>query len=972
MTIHRVEVARRPEASDPVGESVLAEARELGFAGLRAVRTAQIYLFDGTFGADGARRIADELLADPVTDAATVGEGSPPAGAVEVLVAKKAGVMEPVEGSALLAIRDLGMRVAAVRLVRKYFLFGVSPEEALDLGRRVLANEVIEEVRLGPAPDLAPFAAPATREFPRVEVATRAAGDEELRKISRDLALSLNVEEMRAIRDHFRTLGREPTDVEVLTLAQTWSEHCKHKTLTGPIEFEGERIDNLLRSTIMRATSELNSPWCVSVFKDNAGIVRFDDAHDVCFKVETHNHPSAIEPYGGAGTGIGGVVRDVLGTGLGAKPILNTDVFCFGPIDLPADRVPRGALHPRHVLRGVVAGVRDYGNRMGIPTANGAVFFDERYVGNPLVFCGTVGLLPRDAAQKEVKAGDAIVVVGGRTGRDGIGGATFSSAELHESSEVVSGGAVQIGDAITERKVQDAILQARDRRLYRAITDCGAGGFSSAVGEMGEKVGASVELANAPLKYEGLSAAEIWLSEAQERMVLAVPPENVDALLSLCASEEVEAISIGTFTGDHRLRVFHSGNLVADLDMEFLHHGLPRVAKKARRPLRAETSAIEDLPEPREDWGATLREILASPNVASKEWIIRQYDHEVQGGVVVKPLQGARNDGPGDACVLLPVLGSTRGIVVSNGMNPCYGDLDPYAMAASAIDEALRNVVAVGGSLDQVALLDNFSWGSCDRPDELGALVLAARACYDAAIAYGTPFISGKDSLNNEFATADGTIIVPPTLLISALGILEDVRLAVTMDLKGPGNRLYVVGETRPELGGSQYARLRGMRRGTVPQVRFAYSKRIFQAMARATASGSIRSCHDCSEGGLGVAVAEMAFAGGFGADVDLRRVLASPAGLRDDVLFFAESNSRFVAEVAESRAASFERNLAGVPYAWIGTTTSDPRLRAVGAAGKPVLDEPLDALRSAWKGTLSFAPREAGASSPRADRGGV
>ncbi|MBI1851677.1 MAG: phosphoribosylformylglycinamidine synthase subunit PurL [Planctomycetes bacterium] len=961
----RVEVARRPDLPDPAGDAILAEAGELGFRNLTAVRSVHVYLFEGSFDRDAALRVARELLADPVVDVATVDDPlpAPSDDVVELLVAKKSGVMEPVEDSAMLAIRDLGLRIGSVRLVRKYFLFGLAAGDALDLGRRVLANEVIEDVLVGPAPELSLFAKPAAYVFRRVEIALRSASDDELRKLSRDLSLSLSVEEMRAIRGHFEALGRDPTDVEVLTIAQTWSEHCKHKTFTGPIEFEGERIDNLLRTTIMRATTELNRPWCVSVFKDNAGVVRFDDANDVCFKVETHNHPSAIEPYGGAGTGIGGVVRDVLGTGLGAKPILNTDVFCFGPIDMPADRVPRGALHPRHVMRGVVSGVRDYGNRMGIPTANGAVFFDERYVGNPLVFCGTVGLLPRDAAQKEVKPGDAIVVVGGRTGRDGIGGATFSSAELHETSEVVSGGAVQIGNAITERKVQDALLEARARNLYRSITDCGAGGFSSAVGEMGEKVGASVELERVPLKYEGLSPAEIWLSEAQERMVLAVPPENVDAILTLCASEEVEALSIGRFTGDRRLRVLYAGNLVADLDMEFLHHGLPRVSKKARRPLRSE--AVQDLPEPREDWGDTVRSILSSPNVSSKEWIIRQYDHEVQGGVVVKPLQGVHNDGPGDACVLLPVLGSTRGIVVANGMNPCYGDLDPYAMAASAIDEALRNVVAVGGSLDQVALLDNFSWGSCDRPEELGALVLAARACYDAAVSYGTPFISGKDSLNNEFNTADGTIIVPPTLLISALGILEDVRLAVTMDLKSAGNRLYVVGETRAELGGSHYARLRGIRTGTVPQVRLAYARRVLQAMARATASATVRSCHDCSEGGLAVAIAEMAFAGDLGADVDLRRVPTSPTGMRDDVVLFSESNSRFVVEVAEARAASFERNLAGIPFAWIGTTTADRRVRAIGASGKSVLDEPIEALRSAWKAPLSFDAHGAGPPSP-------
>ncbi len=913
--LFRIEIARRSDVPDPAGNAVLAEARELGFTDVTAVRSSHVYLMSGErLDRAAANRIADDLLRDPVCDLAAVDEPLPPPDLhgqppVEVLVLKKAGVTEPIEESARLAVADMGFVLESVRLVRKYLVYGLASrgdaaaEAARDLGLRVLANEVIEEVRIGPC-SFGLFEEPPEYPFRRIDVAVREASDEDLRRIDRDFRLSLNAEELRAIRDHFRALGREPSDVELLTIAQTWSEHCKHKTFTGPIEFEGERIENLLRSTIMRATAELNRPWCISVFKDNAGIVRFDDAHDVCFKVETHNHPSAIEPYGGAGTGVGGVIRDVLGTGLGAKPILNTDVFCVGPVDLPAERVPRGALHPMHVLRGVVSGVRDYGNRMGIPTANGALFFDERYVGNPLVFCGTVGLLPRDAAHKEARPADVIVVVGGRTGRDGIGGATFSSAELTEKSEVVSSGAVQIGNPITEKKLSDALLLARDLRLHHAITDCGAGGLSSAVGEMGEKLGVEVDLDRVPLKYRGLSYGEIWLSEAQERMVLAVPPDNVEALVRLCASEDVEATPIGTFTSDRRLRLRYEGNLVADLDMEFLHHGLPRVPKKARRPLR--TEAVVDLPAPRPDYGETLKNLLESPNVASKEWIIRQYDHEVQGGLSIKPLQGARNDGPGDACVLIPVLGSTRGIVVSNGMNPCYGEIDPYAMAASAVDEALRNVVAVGGSLDQVALLDNFSWGSADRPEELGSLVLAARACYDAAVAYGTPFISGKDSLNNEFSTREGTIIIPPTLLISALAVLEDVRLAVTMDLKAPGNRLYVVGETRPELGGSHYLRLRGDARGSVPQVRFAYARRVLQAMARATAAGAVRACHDCSEGGIGVALAEMAFAGRLGAEIALTRVPTHPANLRDDVVLFSESNSRFLAEVSEERAAAF------------------------------------------------------------------
>ena len=536
-------------------------------------------------------------------------------------------------------------------------------------------------------------------------------------------------------------------------------------------------------------------------------MIRFDEQNNVVFKVETHNHPSALEPYGGANTGLGGVIRDPLGTGMGAKPVANTDVFCFAPPDTSADAVPPGVLHPRRIMKGVVAGVRDYGNRMGIPTVNGAIYFDPRYLANPLVYCGNIGIIPRDKSHKETRPGDLIVAVGGRTGRDGIHGATFSSAELTHESETVSGGAVQIGNAITEKMLLDVVLAARDRGSDHAITDCGAGGFSSAVGEMGEKIGAEVWLDRAPVKYEGLSYTEIWISEAQERMVLAVPPEKWDELSALCASEGVEATAIGRFVPSGRLTLQYGEQQVGELSMEFLHGGRPPVVRDAVylppavQPL--------DRVEKKGDFTGDLLRILGSLNVASKEWVIRQYDHEVQGGSVIKPLVGVANDGPSDAAVLRPLLGSRRGLVVACGMNPCYGELDPYWMAASAIDEAVRNCVAVGADPARIAILDNFCWGNADRPETLGSLVRAALACHDVAVALGTPFISGKDSLNNEFRPAGGEpISIPPSLLISALGQVEDVSRCVTMDLKEPGNLLYLVGWTKNEMGGSHYARV--------------------------------------------------------------------------------------------------------------------------------------------------------------------
>lgn len=793
--------------------------------------------------------------------------------------------------------------------------------------------------------------------------------DAELMRISREGLLSLNHVEMKAIQHYFVQQGREPTDVEIETIAQTWSEHCVHKTFKSRIEYaenDGtvEFIDGLFNSYIRRATEEIGKDWCVSVFVDNAGIVEFDNEYNIAFKVETHNHPSAIEPYGGAGTGIGGVIRDCLGTGLGAKPILNTDVFCFGPLDLAYDQLPTGSLHPRRVFKGVVAGVRDYGNRMGIPTANGAILFDSRFTGNPLVFCGNVGLIPKNRCEKSVQSGDLILAVGGRTGRDGVHGATFSSLELDDASEGL-GSVVQIGNPIMEKKIVDVLMEARDHGLYRSITDCGAGGFSSAVGEMGKDIGAEVHLENVRLKYEGLAPWEIWLSEAQERMVLALPPENLAEMMELCEAELVEATVLGEFTDSQKLRVSYDGELAAELDMHFLHDGLPTLTKKAiweipchpeppggmRLALENNVSGIGNTT----DFTQDLCAILGSPNVASKEWVIRQYDHEVQGGVVLKPLVGIENDGPSDACVITPVLGSQRGIVVSNGINPKYSDIDPYHSAAAAIDEALRNIIAVGGTLESTALLDNFSWGNPDKPDRLGGLVRAAKACYDIATAYGTPFISGKDSLYNEYrdTTTGKQLAIPSTLLISACCVIPDVKRAITMDAKSPGNLIYVLGKTYRELGASHYYDIHGFVGNSVPIVRPEEGKATMVALSRAVEERLIYSCHDCSEGGIGVAAAEMAFSGGFGMELDLASVPRDAEVASDDVLLFAESNSRFIVEVSRGNRTAFEERMEGVPCGCIGRTINPPIFVIKGIGRETVVETQIYQLKEAWQKTF-------------------
>ncbi|HWB00317.1 MAG TPA: phosphoribosylformylglycinamidine synthase subunit PurL, partial [Pirellulales bacterium] len=872
----------------------------------------------------------------------------------------------------------------AVRTLKKYWFTSLNEDHLSRLSSKVLANDAIEQVVVGPLPwDRLELG--SHYEFKLLSVQIRELDDDGLMRLSREGQLYLQLAEMRTIAAHFRALGRDPTDIELETIAQTWSEHCSHKTLAGRVRYRdpsGERrFDNMLRETIFAATEQIRrelgaDDWCVSVFRDNAGVVRFDDQYNVVFKVETHNHPSAIEPYGGANTGLGGVIRDPLGTGLGAKPVCNTDVFCFAPPDTPPEAIPPGALHPRRVLRGVVAGVRDYGNRMGIPTVNGALYFDARYLGNPLVFCGNVGLLPRDKSFKEPKPGDYIVAIGGRTGRDGIHGATFSSAELTSESETLSGGAVQIGNAITEKMLVDVVLAARDRGLFHAITDCGAGGFSSAVGEMGEQIGAEVWLDRVPLKYEGLSYTEIWISEAQERMVLAVAPENWQEFADLCAAENVEATVIGKFVPTGRLELHYHDARVGELTMEFLHDGRPPVVREATYTPPAPSP--QPLPT-KYSWDYTpeLLKILGALNVCSKEAIIRQYDHEVQGGSVIKPLVGATNDGPSDAAVVRPVLGSRRGVVIACGMNPRLADFDTYHMAASAIDEAVRNCVAVGADPARIAILDNFCWGDCERPETLGSLVRAAVACHDLAVALGLPFISGKDSLNNEFRFNNErgqrvTIAIPPSLLISALGQIDDASLAVTMDLKEPGNFLYQVGLTKEEMGGSHFALVEQLAGGAVPQVDAAMAKRTFAAIHKAIHAGLVRACHDLSEGGLAAAVAEMAFAGGVGARV----FLAQSPGVEalegqpqaTAVLLFSESNTRFLCEVRPDDAQAFEALLADVPHAAVGEVVGNDRLTIVGLPGPVPSAEPgepdemaapvvvhaeLSALKAAWQAPL-------------------
>ena len=940
---------------------------DLGFRSVSKVEVTHVYNLEGVLTAEDVQTICRDLLVDNITQEYDFAPQKPfrPKASKKthiIEIAHNPGVMDPVEESTIKGIKDLGInQVRSVRTARKYLVHGALTKKDLEtITNKVLSNKLIQHVVDHTEPAKAPGIPKEGASFDLVLIDLMQARDRQLMKLSSDGQLFLNLDEMKAIRKYFKRIKRNPTDCELETIAQTWSEHCYHKTFRGNIRYsysdngkvKTKTIYNLMKTTIVKATKEIDKSWCVSVFHDNAGVIKFDEDSNVCFKVETHNHPSALEPFGGANTGIGGVIRDILGTGLGAKPICSTDIFCFAPPDTDFKKLPPGTLHPKRVMKGVVSGVRDYGNKMGIPTVNGAILFDERFVGNPLVYCGSVGIMPKDKVYKKSRKGDVVVVVGGKTGRDGIHGATFSSGELTTESEVVSSGAVQIGDPIQEKKVLDVLMQARDRGLYTAITDCGAGGLSSAVGEMGEKLGARVDLEKVPLKYQGLNYEEIWISESQERMVLSVNPEKAKALLDLFAGENVEATVIGEFTGNKRLELFYNGCQVCDLSMAFLHEGNPKITKTARWV--SPKSKDPRIPR-RDNLSDKLFEVLSHYNVCSKEWVIRQYDHEVQGASVIKPLVGPNCDGPSDASVIAPKLGVKKGLAISNGINVRYGMIDPFWMAASCIDEAVRQIVAVGGNIDRIAILDNFCWGNPDKPDRLGGLVRAAQGCYKTAVGYHTPFISGKDSLYNEYKDGDKSIAIPGTILISAVGIVDDVTKSITMDLKEAGNLIYCVGKTYDELGGSIYLDTYGLLGSTVPQVNTKRGMKTFAALSSAVKKGVIRSMHDCSEGGIGVALAEMAFSGGLGVTARLDQVPFKGGANRDDTVLFSESNSRFLVEVKPGDQKKFEQLLKGISFGLIGRVEDSPEFIVYGLKTQVCINAYIQDLKEAWQKPLRW-----------------
>jgi len=966
--IYRIEVSCRPDAVDVRGQKLSAALGAFGRREGVAVSVADVYFLDGDVGRAELTTLCEELLCDGVVEQARILEvGQEAAEGVDgehrVEVALRPGVTDSVAESLLAAASRVGVGgIQRVACAHRYSLRGGdwTRGELERVASGLLANGVIQTWVVDGAIE-PPFVHEVEGDGRVETIGVRGLSGEALEALSAERRLSLDRAEMEAIAAWYTAQERDPTDVELEMIAQTWSEHCVHKTFRARIDFEHraadgtvlqERtIDSLLNTFIRAATDTIGKAEVRSAFVDNAGIVAFNDGWDLAFKVETHNHPSAREPFGGANTGIGGVVRDVIG--VSARPIANTDVLCFGPQELALDALPSGVLHPHRVQEGVIDGIEDYGNKMGIPTVNGAILYDPGYTANPLVYCGCLGVLPRGGHPTEVRAGQLIVVVGGRTGRDGIRGATFSSMEMsHETSEV-AGTAVQIGHPIHEKQALELVMLARDEGLYSAITDCGAGGLSSAVGEMGQHGGAVVELLTIPLKYRGLRPWEMWLSEAQERMVLAVEPAHWPRLAELARSLDVEAVSIGTFRGDGRLVLTHGGEVVGELEMGFLHDGIPQ---RHLRAVHVEPAAATDVFTPPVNLSDALLAALGLPDIASKESVVRRYDHEVQGGTVVKPFVGVRADGPSDAAVLVPLecqlpgVLDVQGVALANGINPHYGKLDPYRMAIAVVDEAMRNCVAVGADPDQVFILDNFCWGNPRLPDRLGSLVRCAEGCYDAAVAFGAPYVSGKDSLNNEYVGLDGEKhAIPGTLLISSLGIVPNVRHTTTSDLKAVGDRLYVLGTTRDELGGSALHRLAGHVGGRVPGV-IDGSLELLRALHRAIASGLVRACHDLSEGGLAVAAAEMCIGGRLGAHLDVTP-MPTDAPLHAARLLFSESLTRFLVEVAPADAEAFEASLSHVPLAAVGRVTPNGRLTIVEGGEIVRIDVGMEAMVTAFKG---------------------
>jgi len=956
----RIEIGINPGVRDVVAEQLQARvSKELG----KKISCAFIetYNIDAELGNDELEKIGNDVLTDRVIQHFSFRDSLHP-DSWRIEIGFLPGVTDNVGKTALEAIRDALGKEVDVYYSRVYALKGELNEGECSKIASLLFNPLVEKYVLHiPGSRCKPYIPKVViKHEPKVERISLHMSEIRWIQLAKERVLALSVAEFRAIQRYFKQervqeqrksvgLDSKITDVELEVLAQTWSEHCKHKIFNAYISYieDGETtaIDSLFKTFIKGATEQIKKPYVVSVFKDNGGIIKFDPEFDIAVKVETHNAPSALDPYGGALTGILGVQRDVLGTGLGANPIANIDVLCFGLLD--ESEVPKGVLHPRRIYDGVTKGIEHGGNKMGIPTVNGSIVFERDFTCRPLVFCGTIGVMPsmireKRTSEKSIAPGHLAVMAGGRIGKDGIHGATFSSQQIDETTPQ---SVVQIGDPITQKKTLDFVLEARDSLLYDAITDCGAGGISSSIGELAQfSGGAEIYLDKCPLKYPGLDPWEILVSESQERMTLAVPPENMEKIGELAKKHGVEVSVVGKFTNSRRLHVFYGNETVAYLDMRFLHEGVPQLKLKAEWKLRT-------YPEPKieeTDLSVILKSLLRSPNITTKESVIRRYDHEVKGLSVVKPLMR----GPCDAAVIKPFYHTHGGLVISHGICPKMMQ-DGYVMASLAFDEAVRNAIAAGAKLGYLACLDNFSWPdpitserTPDGEQKLAHLVRACLALYDCSTTYGIPIISGKDSMKNDYYAGEKKYSIPPTLLITVVGKIDDVSRAMTTEFKNPGDAIYVLGMTRDELGGSEYYKLFKGVGNQPPKLRPQEHTPIYKALEAAISEGLVASAHDVSDGGLAVALAESAFSGNVGADLDL--ALLPRDTDKEDSLLFSESPGRFIVSVPESKAASFEPLFKGCIIAKVGRVRGDRRI-IIRKEDRLILNDLVEDLRAAW-----------------------
>ena len=980
---YRIEISPLRKWRDSRGSGIKQQITDFLNLKIAEVWTRDVYTVSADISDEQASAVA-KALTNPVLQNSVVGETLPAGNcAFLVSVGFKPGVTDNVGRSAKEAVSDIIGRTLRddekIFSSIEYMLYGddLTIESVEHIAKDLLANELIESIRIFTGADLAngiPLSLPVMKSTGagKVETYNLDVTDDELIEISRKGILALTLEEMKVIQNYFRNaegrkeygLTANPTDVELEVLAQTWSEHCKHKIFAAEIDYtnketgESENIVSCYKSYIMKSTFEIGEDvdWLVSVFHDNAGVIAFNDKLDLVYKVETHNSPSALDPFGGAMTGIVGVNRDPMGTGQGANLLINVWGYCLGSPFTDSADVPEGLLHPRRLRDGVHQGVIEGGNQSGIPYGLGWEYFDERYLGKPLVYCGTVGTLPKKVngiggADKSINPGDIIVMTGGRIGKDGIHGATFSSEELHKDSPTQ---AVQIGDPITQKKMSDFIYEARDRGLYRFVTDNGAGGLSSSIGEMAELCGGCrMDLAKAPLKYPGMKPWEILVSEAQERMSFAVQPENIEEFKTLAKSRDVEATVMGEFTDNGKFHMMYNDDTVALMDIEFMHDGLPRLKLKAEwnKPTFVEPDISE------RDCFADLETMLGRLNICSDEYKARQYDHEVKGLSVIKPLVGKCRDVVSDATVTMIEQLSTEGVILSEGILPRYSDIDTYDMMASIIDLSIRRIIAVGGKMDMIAGLDNFCWPdpvqSEKTPDgtyKLAQLVRANQALYNYTKAFQVPCISGKDSMKNDSSRGGKKISIPPTVLFSAISRMDDISKSITLDAKFAGDLVYIIGNTANELGGSEYYAMFDAIGNNVPKVDADYAKKVYSAVSSITEAELANSLHTPAIGGLGTAFAKSAMGGRLGLKIDLDKVPVSEACSATQVLF-SESNSRFVMTVSPKNAEQVEKLLAGIPFAKIGEVTEAQELEISSAGTTNKIQ--LEKLIKAYKETL-------------------